>query len=174
VPERAHTPPPQPNPAAGLREGPPDTFADRVFDNAIAVATHATRGAYERMLFREGLKAAGYDLGNARDVYRQACGEAGMNCALVHKFIEVRPEGHLLAGRGVGGGGVAAGTAGELLAGSPPPPTLPHLKRAPAPAMWGGRRGGLPGGRWRLPALSATPCAGRRCRRCCWRPSRRT
>lgn len=41
-----------------------------MFDNAINVAIAASRDAYERMAFREALKAAAYDLGNARDVYR--------------------------------------------------------------------------------------------------------
>ncbi len=65
-------PSPIPAPHAGLREGPTDSLADRVFDNAINVAIAASRDAYERMAFREALKAAAYDLGNARDVYRWA------------------------------------------------------------------------------------------------------
>lgn len=60
---------------SGLREGPSDVLlADRVFDNAINVAIAATKDAYERMMFREALKAAAYDLGNARDIYRCVLG----------------------------------------------------------------------------------------------------
>jgi hypothetical protein len=32
--------------------------------------THTTQAAYDKLLFREALKVAGYDLGNARDAYR--------------------------------------------------------------------------------------------------------
>ncbi|PNH00455.1 Leucine--tRNA ligase, cytoplasmic, partial [Tetrabaena socialis] len=78
------------SPASGLRDGPSDSLLpDRVFDNAIRVAIAATRDAMERMAFREALKAAAYDLGNARDVYRQACGSEGMHRALVTRYIEV-------------------------------------------------------------------------------------
>ena len=59
-----------PSSPPGLREGPADLLADRVFDNAINIAIAAARDAFERMAFREALKAAAYDLGNARDVYR--------------------------------------------------------------------------------------------------------
>ncbi|KAG2427994.1 hypothetical protein HXX76_011980 [Chlamydomonas incerta] len=76
-------------PGSGLREGPADTLADRVFDNAINVAIAATRDAYERMAFREALKAAAYDLGNARDVYRLACGPDGMHKDVTQRYIEV-------------------------------------------------------------------------------------
>ncbi|EFJ52544.1 hypothetical protein VOLCADRAFT_103034 [Volvox carteri f. nagariensis] len=78
------------SPASGLREGPSDVLlADRVFSNAINVAIAATKDAYERMAFREALKAAAYDLGNARDIYRLACGPDGMHRGLVMRFIEV-------------------------------------------------------------------------------------
>ncbi|GIL94940.1 hypothetical protein Vretimale_1053 [Volvox reticuliferus] len=78
------------SPASGLREGPSDALlADRVFSNAINVAIATTRDAYERMAFREALKAAAYDLGNARDIYRLACGPDGMHRGLVMRFIEV-------------------------------------------------------------------------------------
>ena len=43
---------------------------DRVFANALNIAIVSTREAYDRMLFREALKCAAYDLGSARDVYR--------------------------------------------------------------------------------------------------------
>ncbi|GFR47083.1 hypothetical protein Agub_g8770 [Astrephomene gubernaculifera] len=77
-------------PGSGLREGPSDALlADRVFSNAIDVAIAATRDAFERMAFREALKAAAYELGNARDVYRLACGPDGMHRQLVMRFIEV-------------------------------------------------------------------------------------
>jgi leucyl-tRNA synthetase len=47
------------------------------------------QAAYDKLLFREALKVAAYDLGNARDVYRFACGPDGMNRALVQRYVEV-------------------------------------------------------------------------------------
>jgi leucyl-tRNA synthetase len=41
-----------------------------VFANEIAIAVLRTKEAYDRLLFREALKCGGYDLGNARDIYR--------------------------------------------------------------------------------------------------------
>ncbi|GBF91225.1 hypothetical protein Rsub_03545 [Raphidocelis subcapitata] len=76
-------------PGAGLREGPADTVQDKVFANEIAIAVHKTKEAYDRLLFREALKSAAYDLANARDLYRFACGPEGMNRALVERYIEV-------------------------------------------------------------------------------------
>jgi leucyl-tRNA synthetase len=55
---------------AGLREGPPTTLYDRVFENEVNIAVYQAKAAYEKLLFREALKAAGYDLANARDAYR--------------------------------------------------------------------------------------------------------
>jgi leucyl-tRNA synthetase len=65
------------------------TVHDRVFANALAVACHRARLAYDRLLFREALKAAGYDLLNARDAYRFACGPLGMKRSLVRRYAEV-------------------------------------------------------------------------------------
>lgn len=45
---------------------------DRVFENELNIAVFRSKEAYDKLLFREALKCAGYDLGNARDVYR--CG----------------------------------------------------------------------------------------------------
>lgn len=50
---------------------------------------HCAQEAYERLTFREALKSAAYDLGNARDVYRFACGPDGMHRGLVERYIEV-------------------------------------------------------------------------------------
>lgn len=41
--------------ATGMREGPPSTFLDRVFDNDINTAVHATKQAYDKLLFRCGI-----------------------------------------------------------------------------------------------------------------------
>jgi hypothetical protein len=55
---------------AGLRDGPPSTISDRVFENELNIAVFRSKEAYDKLLFREALKCAGYDLTNARDVYR--------------------------------------------------------------------------------------------------------
>ncbi len=39
-----------------LRDEPPTSFLDRVFDNEMNIAVHRTRAAYDKMLFREALK----------------------------------------------------------------------------------------------------------------------
>lgn len=59
-----------------------------MFANEIAIAVYRTREAYDKLLFREALKSAAYDLTNARDVYRFACGPDGMQRDLVMRYIE--------------------------------------------------------------------------------------
>jgi leucyl-tRNA synthetase len=78
-------------PGAGLREaGSPLTQPDRVFLNEIAIAAVRTREMYDRMLFREALKVAAYDLGSARDTYRFAtAGAEGMSREVVLRYVEV-------------------------------------------------------------------------------------
>lgn len=56
--------------ASPLRDGPPATYADRVFDNAINLAAHTAKVAYSKYLFREALKISVFDLQLARDQYR--------------------------------------------------------------------------------------------------------
>lgn len=43
--------------ADSLRDEPPTSFLDRVFDNEMNIAVARTRAAYDRMLFREALKS---------------------------------------------------------------------------------------------------------------------
>ena len=61
----------------------------RVFDNDMNVAVHASYAAYNSMLFKEALKSGCYDLQNARDAYRIACGPQGMHKDLIHRYIKV-------------------------------------------------------------------------------------
>ena len=68
------------NAAAATRTGE-FTFADRVFDNEINAAVASAGASYEKLLFREALKAAVYDLHAARDAWRVACGSAGGDSA---------------------------------------------------------------------------------------------
>lgn len=75
--------------ADSLRAELPTSFIDRVFDNEINIAVHRARQAYEKMMFREALKTGWYDLANARDVYRFACGPEGGSKHLLLRYIEV-------------------------------------------------------------------------------------
>ncbi|KAL4433681.1 hypothetical protein ABPG75_000122 [Micractinium tetrahymenae] len=75
--------------ADSLRDEAPTSFLDRVFDNEMNIAVERTKVAYDRMLFREALKTGWYDLQNARDVYRFACGAEGGNRRLLLRYIEV-------------------------------------------------------------------------------------
>lgn len=61
----------------------------RAFENEMNIAVHATRRAYEGLLFREALKAGYYELQDARDRYRLACGLEGMRQDLALRYIEV-------------------------------------------------------------------------------------
>jgi leucyl-tRNA synthetase len=69
--------------------GGPLTFADRAFANEVAIAADAAKAAYDRLLFREALKAAMYDLGAARDAWRVACGTAGLHADLIEPYLDV-------------------------------------------------------------------------------------
>ena len=55
------------------------------------LAIHASHAAYDNMMFKEALKTGCYDLQNARDAYRAACGPHGMHKDLVHRYIKVGP-----------------------------------------------------------------------------------
>ncbi|KAL3159318.1 hypothetical protein ABBQ32_011271 [Trebouxia sp. C0010 RCD-2024] len=76
--------------SAELRAGPISLFADRVFDNDVNVAVHASHAAYNSMMFKDALKTGTYDLQNARDAYRVACGPLGMHKDLVYRYIKVQ------------------------------------------------------------------------------------
>ncbi|KAJ4846934.1 hypothetical protein Tsubulata_010336 [Turnera subulata] len=73
-----------------LRMGPPNTYADQVFENEINIAVRTTEKNYQEYMFREALKSGFYDLQAARDEYRFSCGAGGMNRELVLRFIDVQ------------------------------------------------------------------------------------
>ena len=73
----------------GLTSGPPTTFFERVFENAINVAVHRSHAAYEKMLFRDALKFGCFDLMAARDTYRFGCKHVPMNRSLIERYLEV-------------------------------------------------------------------------------------
>uniref|UniRef100_A0A1D2A3Q3 leucine--tRNA ligase n=2 Tax=Auxenochlorella protothecoides TaxID=3075 RepID=A0A1D2A3Q3_AUXPR len=73
----------------GMRDGPPATFWDRVFENEINAAVHRTKAAYDDMNFRDVVLAGWYALSNARDAYLVACAVEGLNRELILRFVEV-------------------------------------------------------------------------------------
>ncbi|KAF0915660.1 hypothetical protein E2562_037719 [Oryza meyeriana var. granulata] len=75
---------------SSLRAGPPSTYADHVFANEINIAVIETEKSYNAFMFRDALKLGFYDLQLARDEYRLSCGAAGMNRALLWRFMEVQ------------------------------------------------------------------------------------
>lgn len=72
-----------------LRDEPPTTFLDKVFDNEMNIAIKGARAAYDRCMFREALKVGWYDLLNARDAYRFGCGPEGMNKQLIERYLDI-------------------------------------------------------------------------------------
>ena len=82
-----------PTPGGAAREvvvrAGPLTFADRAFANELAIASSAARAAYDRLLFREALKAGMYDLHAARDTWRAACGAHGLHADLVRPYLDL-------------------------------------------------------------------------------------
>ncbi|KAL0245939.1 hypothetical protein GEMRC1_007155 [Eukaryota sp. GEM-RC1] len=66
-----------------------NSFADYAFNSAIDKAIVETKGHYDVMNYRLGLKTGWYDLQTARDVYRLRRGD-DMNKKLLYRFIEVQ------------------------------------------------------------------------------------
>lgn len=66
------------------------SYHDKVFSNELNHLVKASDEAYEKLMFREAVKAGFYDLQAARDRYRDitAAGD-GMNWVLVQRFILV-------------------------------------------------------------------------------------
>lgn len=73
--------------SASLRTGDLN-LADKVFANAISCAAHAARAAYDGLLFRDALKAAMYDMQNARGAYRLQLGADGMHAQVMEMFLD--------------------------------------------------------------------------------------
>eukprot|EP01119_Soliformovum_irregulare_P010084 TRINITY_DN2463_c0_g1_i1.p1 TRINITY_DN2463_c0_g1~~TRINITY_DN2463_c0_g1_i1.p1 ORF type:complete len:1089 (+),score=389.86 TRINITY_DN2463_c0_g1_i1:222-3269(+) len=73
------------------RDGPVSTFDDKVFESAINKCIQETDVNYERTNYKDALRTGFFDLQNARDDYRLACGsQQAMNKSLVLRFIEVQ------------------------------------------------------------------------------------
>jgi leucyl-tRNA synthetase len=73
----------------GMRDEEPTSFLDKTFDNEMNIAIQGAKSAYDFYMFREALKVGWYDLSNARDTYRFACGPEGLNRRLIVRYLEV-------------------------------------------------------------------------------------
>lgn len=74
--------------AGQLRAGEPG-FADRAFGADMDAAVAAAAAGYEATSFRSALKAAYFDLHNARDAYRALAGDAGMHAQTATRFVDL-------------------------------------------------------------------------------------
>ncbi|KAM6970712.1 leucine--tRNA ligase, cytoplasmic [Aplochiton taeniatus] len=70
-----------------LRTGPPGTFNDRVFASEMNSGVLKTEQHYEKMMYKEALKAGFFEFQAAKDKYRELAIE-GMHRDLVFQFIE--------------------------------------------------------------------------------------
>lgn len=73
-----------------LRNGPANTFNDKVFQSEINLKIKECAEFYEKMLFKEGLRTGFFEMQTARDKYRELSSLEGMNKDLILHFIEVQ------------------------------------------------------------------------------------
>lgn len=73
-----------------LRTGPKDTFNDKVFISEMNLKTKQTEEFYDKMMFKDALRACFFELQTARDKYRELCGAAGMHVDLVFEYIRLQ------------------------------------------------------------------------------------
>ncbi|KAI1286671.1 Leucine--tRNA ligase, cytoplasmic [Halotydeus destructor] len=74
-----------------LRDTPIDgSFADRAFNNKMNYLVKLTDDNFAAQLYKEALKTGFFEYQDARDKYRELCGQDGMNRTLVRKFIETQ------------------------------------------------------------------------------------
>lgn len=72
----------------GMRDEEPSSFMDRVFDNELNIAAVKAKEAYDGYLFREAMQIGVFQLQLARDAYRYATSDDGMNKRLILKYID--------------------------------------------------------------------------------------
>ena len=75
---------------AGKLRTRPLTFADNAFCADLDHLVAAAATAFEATQFREALKAAFFDLHNARDSYRLLCGDAGFHAHCAARYCDVQ------------------------------------------------------------------------------------
>ena len=71
-----------------LRDEAPTSFMDRIFDNELNIAAFKAKEAYDGYLFREAVQVGVFQLQLARDTYRYATTDVGMNKRLMLKYID--------------------------------------------------------------------------------------
>ena len=71
-----------------LRDEAPTSFMDRIFDNELNIAAFKAKEAYDGYLFREAVQVGVFQLQLARDSYRYATTDVGMNKRLMLKYID--------------------------------------------------------------------------------------
>lgn len=72
-----------------FRDGPTNTtFKDRAFENQMNYLIAQTDSNYKATLYKEALRTGFFEFQDARDKYRELCGQEGMNKTLVRSFIE--------------------------------------------------------------------------------------
>ncbi|CUS12596.1 unnamed protein product [Tuber aestivum] len=76
--------------AGKLREGPKDTFWDRVFENEMNQLIGQTREHFESTSYKLALKTGFYELQAARDTYREATTIIRPHKDLICRFVEVQ------------------------------------------------------------------------------------
>uniref|UniRef100_A0A0G4FH79 leucine--tRNA ligase n=1 Tax=Chromera velia CCMP2878 TaxID=1169474 RepID=A0A0G4FH79_9ALVE len=78
--------------AEGLQKGVyrtgPKTEADSMFEAEVFRLVSECKGAFERMIYRDALKAGFYDFQTARDVYRLHCGPEEMHSECIAMWQE--------------------------------------------------------------------------------------
>lgn len=73
-----------------LREGPPNTFHDIVFESEINLKIQETGEHYTKMLYKEVLRTGFFELQAAKDKYLQLSAAENINCQLIIRFITVQ------------------------------------------------------------------------------------
>ncbi|EGN94714.1 hypothetical protein SERLA73DRAFT_96086 [Serpula lacrymans var. lacrymans S7.3] len=74
---------------ATLRQGPRNSYHDRVFEEEINDLINITKGHYEATSYKDALKFGFYELQTARDWYREVTADIGMHGELVQYWIRI-------------------------------------------------------------------------------------
>ncbi|KAH7921139.1 leucyl-tRNA synthetase [Leucogyrophana mollusca] len=74
---------------ATLRQGPKDSYHDRVFEEEINDLINITKSHYEATNYKDALKFGFYELQSARDWYREVTAGIGMHADLVQYWIRI-------------------------------------------------------------------------------------
>lgn len=73
-----------------LREGPISSYADRSFENAMKKLISETKEQYDKMMFRECLRAGFFEFQELRTKYKEMCGSDLLHRDLTKNFIRTQ------------------------------------------------------------------------------------